>query len=196
MAWNPKTGEEEDGDLGEQWRRFTSGGLSDHGPTVHDVSHRAVVRYSAQVFLSDEGDRVLLLRSDEPGTTVSMWGPVGGGVEPGEDVYAAARREVAEETGLLDVDIGPEIWRRRHKFVWQDVLYDSRERWFMARVTHFSPTAEFMTDAERAYHAGHRWWSPDDLATTSDRFTPCDLPARVIGLLIKGAPGVPAELSH
>ena len=46
-----------------------------------------------------EGDRVLLVRRrNEP--DAGLWGFAGGRVEPGETVFAAAERELAEETGV------------------------------------------------------------------------------------------------
>lgn len=46
-----------------------------------------------------EGDRVLLVRRrNEP--DAGLWGFPGGRVEPGETVFAAAERELAEETGV------------------------------------------------------------------------------------------------
>ncbi len=47
------------------------------------------------------GDRVLLMRHPEAGDRFrGLWNGVGGHVEPGEDIRAAARRELREETGL------------------------------------------------------------------------------------------------
>lgn len=46
-----------------------------------------------------EGDAVLLVRRGRP-PAAGLWAPVGGRIEPGETAEDAARREVAEETGL------------------------------------------------------------------------------------------------
>lgn len=108
------------------------------------------------MLIFDEDDRVLMLRTEEPRTGLGLWGPVGGGIEAGEDVHTAARREIAEETGQRGVALGAELWRRRHTYTWLGEVRDSRERWFMARVRHFVPTSAFMTSSERLHHAGHR----------------------------------------
>lgn len=52
----------------------------------------------ALCFIRD-GDRVLLLHRKNP-PNAGQWDGVGGKLEPGEDPYAACRREVKEETGL------------------------------------------------------------------------------------------------
>jgi len=55
------------------------------------------MRVAAYAVIVDDDDRVLLARWIE-GRRVS-WTMPGGGLEPGEDPEAAARREVHEETG-------------------------------------------------------------------------------------------------
>lgn len=52
------------------------------------------------------GDRVLLMRHPETGDRFrGQWNGIGGHVEAGEDVRAAARRELREETGLDAPDL-------------------------------------------------------------------------------------------
>jgi 8-oxo-dGTP pyrophosphatase MutT (NUDIX family) len=99
------------------------------------------MRHAVRVLLLDDRDRVLLFRSEQPETATPFWFPAGGGLEDGEDARAAAVREVAEETGLVDVELGPEVWHRRHVFSWHGVLWDQRER-CSSRASHTSsPTA-------------------------------------------------------
>lgn len=66
---------------------------------------RPTIRHAVRVLLLDEHDRLLLFRAEDPGTGAVFWFPAGGGIEDGEDAVAAARREVAEETGLTDLQL-------------------------------------------------------------------------------------------
>jgi 8-oxo-dGTP pyrophosphatase MutT (NUDIX family) len=66
--------------------------------TVEESAGGVVVRYV-------EGEPHILLIRDP----YRKWGLPKGHVEPGEAPSAAARREVQEETGLVEVLLGPEI---------------------------------------------------------------------------------------
>lgn len=78
----------------------------------------AEIRRAAKVLLVDEHNRVLLFSGiDRTKPDVAPWWfAVGGALEDGEDVAAAATRELYEETGLTVDDPGPAIFTRR--FSW------------------------------------------------------------------------------
>jgi 8-oxo-dGTP pyrophosphatase MutT (NUDIX family) len=155
-----------------------------------------VVRPTVRVLLLDERDRLLLFSLERP-DGVRVWFAAGGGIEPGEDAERAAVREVAEETGLRRLDLGPRVWRRRH------VLPDSgggwvdlREEWFLARTASFTIDTSGFTAHERREISGHRWWSPSELAAADPRrdlLVPRDL-ARLLARLL--AEGPPAEVEE
>lgn len=61
------------------------------------VGHRPLLQVGASVIVEDDQGRILLqLRSDN-----QCWGYAGGSVELDEEVEAAAKRELLEETGLV-----------------------------------------------------------------------------------------------
>ena len=71
--------------------------------TYADTTQRHRVRLVTLSFVRS-GDAVLLMRHPETSDRFrGLWNGVGGHVEPGEDIRAAARRELREESGL-DVD--------------------------------------------------------------------------------------------
>jgi 8-oxo-dGTP pyrophosphatase MutT (NUDIX family) len=78
------------------------------------------VRRAARVLLLDTDDRLLMLQIHDPSAllgpnplpTADFWLLVGGGLEPSESYEQAARREVFEETGIADVEIGPCVYRQ------------------------------------------------------------------------------------
>lgn len=148
------------------------------------------VRRTVRVLLLDERDRVLLFRSARR----EWWQPPGGGVKKREDVRAAAARELFEETGLRDLVLGEEVWRRRLSYESDGVEVDQRERWFVARVGSFEPDTSGLSSREAADLAEWRWWSVDDLRATSVRLVPEDLAARLATLLADGPPAAPLDL--
>jgi 8-oxo-dGTP pyrophosphatase MutT (NUDIX family) len=152
------------------------------------------LRRAVRVLLLDEDDRVLLFRGVQPETGSAFWFPVGGGLEVGEDAHAAALREVAEETGLRSLMLGPEVWKRRHVFSWRGVEWDQRERWFMARVEHFEPSRAGFTETEATDLTAWRWWTLGELDTATDELVPRDLAVRLRALLADGPPPEPIEV--
>ena len=150
------------------------------------------IRPTVRVLMLDEEDRVLLFRGQDPDVpNIRFWFPAGGGIEPGESVEIAARREVREETGLSNFVLGPHIWNRRHVFTFYGSTQDVREVWFFARVPHFEINTSGFTEMEREILQEHHWWTLSELKTTSDVLTPRNLAELVSNLLANGLPKTP-----
>jgi 8-oxo-dGTP pyrophosphatase MutT (NUDIX family) len=157
---------------------------------------RAVrVRRTVKILLLDQSDRLLLLRGRESPEREPIWYPVGGGIEQGEDAVAAGRREILEETGRREVEIGPEVWYRRQLYSWRGQQTDTDERWFVARTQHFTPSPYALTAEEQTYLTGFRWWTAEELASTTDPVFPPDLGVRLTSLLHNGFPASPINIS-
>ncbi|MEU5158044.1 NUDIX domain-containing protein [Streptomyces sp. NPDC020875] len=158
-----------------------------------------VVRRSARVLLFDGRHRLLLLRfrldPDDPGTGFG-WSTPGGGVEDGETLAGAAARELCEETGL---SVPPEALGSPVAYTsgYADLGWASgvfRDDFFLLRVgTHRVDIGGQRAD-ELRYHAGHRWWTRDELADGDEIVYPYGLPALTAGLIAGRIPAEPVRL--
>jgi 8-oxo-dGTP pyrophosphatase MutT (NUDIX family) len=160
--------------------------MSDHPPIVQRLAVRALV-------LTPERE-VLLLKYREPGAPRPFWITPGGGVEEGEDLKEALRREVFEETGLRVFRPGPLVWVRERCFRWGGRLYRQRERFYWLRVPRFHPTHRFAPgrDEVRSFLAW-RWWPLDALEATSENVYPRSLARLAADLAANGAPARPID---
>lgn len=72
------------------------------------------LRQAVRALMIDHHDRVLMVKLDLSFTDWVGWVLPGGGIEEGEEIEAALRRELLEETGLANPFIGPVVARHRH----------------------------------------------------------------------------------
>ena len=80
------------------------------------------IRPAARALVITPRHSTLLVRFEFPAGT--RWALPGGGLEAGEDHVTALRRELAEEVGLHDPEIGPHIWTREHRIAFINGLWD------------------------------------------------------------------------
>ncbi|MFD7549202.1 NUDIX hydrolase [Streptomyces sp. NPDC059578] len=156
------------------------------------------LRRVARVVLLDPHDRVLLLHGHEPDDPADdWWFTPGGGVEGRETREQAAVRELAEETGITDVVLGPVVWRRICSFPFAGRRWDQDEWYYLARTARtaeVAPGGAGFTELERRSVVGARWWSCRELAGTHETVYPTRLAGLLRRLLDEGPPATPEVL--
>ena len=154
------------------------------------------VRPTVRVLLLDPLDRVLLYRFEDERVSDpalppdrqprSAWALIGGGIQDGESLIEAARRELHEETGLTSVALGRVVLERRKSMLidGDPVLFDERILIGRTRATVLS--WEGLEPAERIVFQEMRWWPLADLRATEDVIFPDGL-ADLIAELTRAA---------
>ncbi len=150
--------------------------------------HRPM-RRAVRAIVADRDDRVLLVHWVRP--DVDRWIAPGGGVEDGEGTRSTLRRELAEEIGLHDAEIGPLVLTRtfllRHESGrWRG----QRESWRLVRVDRFDPPP--LAELPEAVHEGIveiAWWSVDQLRAAPSGTVQHDVVEAVAAAL--AGPGAP-----
>ncbi|CAM5590099.1 hypothetical protein SRIMM317S_03504 [Streptomyces rimosus subsp. rimosus] len=167
-----------------------NGGCSGTGPLPTEV------RQVSRVVLLDPDNRVLLLHGYEPGDPSSTWWfTPGGGLEGTETREEAARRELAEETGITDVELGPVLWKRHCSFPFDGRRWDQDEWYYLGR-THWTATEmSGQTDLERRSVSGLRWWTSEELSASHETVYPTTFAELLRRLLDEGPPGAPVLLA-
>jgi ADP-ribose pyrophosphatase YjhB (NUDIX family) len=142
-------------------------------------------RIGARVLLLDPTDRVLLIHALDPADPAHHWWELpGGGLDDGEDLQAAARREVAEETGIILPALGRELWVRESRFRYKSRDHHRIEHVFLAHTASTTPHVALQpTENEKAGLIERRWWPADELRQCRDKLLPAELPDLLDDLL-------------
>jgi 8-oxo-dGTP pyrophosphatase MutT (NUDIX family) len=145
-------------------------------------------RRSARVLLLDETGRILLLRLYRDHRRPRLghyWLTPGGGVDDGEDLPAAAARELREEIGLIVApeDLGRPVATTSGyaKFSWAEGTF--RDDFFFHRVPAHDVDTSGLQPYELKQITGHRWWTVDELTATTDLVHPLGLTSLLRDLL-------------
>ena len=139
--------------------------------------HRCV---SKLVVLNQHRKILLLQYEDERGR---WWTAPGGGVERSESFEEAARREAREELGLTALWIQP-LWEMVNDFTSRGVHFSQTEKFFLIQAD--EKDLQLGNDVQKAHSVegiiAIRWWSLEELRTTTEVVFPNDLLARIQNL--------------
>ncbi len=155
------------------------------------------IRQAVRALLLTADASVLLCRFEFPTRTV--WAVPGGGLDPGEDHVTALHRELAEEVGLRNVELGPHVWDREHIISFVDGQWDGqRDRYYLVAVEErFDPVPEMSWEQLREERLHElRWWTSDEIivaASHGTRFAPGRLGELVRQLADEGPPSNPTD---
>ncbi|HEY8645173.1 MAG TPA: NUDIX domain-containing protein [Gaiellaceae bacterium] len=137
-------------------------------------------RVAVRALVIDDDGRTLLVQYRRPVGDETWWGTPGGGVDPGETDEQALARELREEIGLHEFELGPELYQHVGEFPWARQLFRQVNKTYLVRVREHEPRATVDLSAEGV--ADVRWWSRSELEATDAQFAPPDLLERVRNL--------------
>lgn len=158
-------------------------------------------RTAARVVLLDRAGHVLLLQATDPADAAkgSWWEIPGGGIDPGEDTADAAQRELWEETGIRDVEMGPCVWTQHARFTFAGWRFDQHEHVHVAWCDGVD-LATLRPGGLEAFEAmafrGGRWWGLDDLLGSADTVLPVRLREFLPDLVAGRLPSSPLDITH
>jgi len=130
-------------------------------------------RVGVRALLVDEAGRTLVFRyGNEYGT---WWVSPGGGREPGETDEQTLRRELREECGLTDFEVGPLLYELERWNLEEPGHGGTINRTYLVRVQSFANAPELNLRAEGSQE--ERWFTADELSDLPTR--PADLADRL-----------------
>ncbi len=154
-------------------------------------------RRAARVVVLDPQDRVLLIEARDPArrSTVGWWEIPGGGVDPGEEIVEAVRRELWEEAGIGDADIGPCVWTQRVEYTFGGYHFDQDEWIHVARCDGTSTGPQGLEYLEAVAFTQMRWWTVEELLDHGPRTIPYRMLEFVEDVAAGNWPEVPIDIT-
>ena len=156
-------------------------------------------RPAARAVLLDRDGRIFLIEGCDPmrpekGT---WWEIPGGGMDRGEESQDTAKRELYEECGFRDVEMGPCIWTQYVEFDFAMYHFKSDERihvaYLQGEAQEWDPQG--LEALEAAAFDQARWWSLDELLASDVATLPARLKEFLPDIVAGNIPAEPLDIS-
>jgi len=141
---------------------------------------------------------VFLIRNGDPGdpSKPPWWEIPGGGIDPGETSAETALRELHEEAGITEAEVGPVVWVQHVEFSFGGLNFDQDEVIHVARTDQTEIRRpgglEYL---EALAYKGARWWTLDEVVNSDEPFLPPRLPELLPPLVAGDYPDPPLDIS-
>ena len=144
-------------------------------------------RRAGRVIVLDPDCRVLLMRYDDGPPNGRHWSTPGGGLNSGESFAEGAARELTEETGWTDVQLGDQVYEQEIVMGYGPEIVRQHECFFLATVAVRRREVIDVDGMHRADGiAAWHWWSLAEIDGTTEAIWPAEL-----GTLIGNLPDTP-----
>jgi 8-oxo-dGTP pyrophosphatase MutT (NUDIX family) len=156
-------------------------------------------RRAARVVLLNHLGQVLLLSASDPAdrSKPPWWEIPGGGIDGDESSAEAARRELYEETGITQAEIGPCVWTQHSVFDFAGLHFDQHERVHVAWTDQAHEVRPARLELlEAAAFDGSRWWDLDALLVDPAPVLPHRLREFLPALVAGDIPTDPLDITH
>ncbi len=166
---------------------------------VRAVNPWGLRRTAARVVLLNDLDEVFLIHARDPadGSKPTWWEIPGGGLETGEPSADCAARELYEEAGFEEVEIGPVVWVQHVEFDFGGYHFDQDEVIHVARTRQRAiGRPQGLELLESLAFLDAKWWSLSDVvAASGTSFLPPRLPELLPQLIDGPLPDPPIDIS-
>ncbi len=178
-------------------RLIVGGDTDEEQPNYRVSTMWTMKRPAARVVILDRSQRVFLISGRDPADPSKRpWLEIpGGGIDPGEDSAVAVARELYEETGIEDAEIGPVIWTQHVEFDFGGIHFDSNERIHVAWCDGGEWKPKHLEYLEAAAFTGAQWYSLEDLLADDTPVLPERLREFLPDIVAGRLPSTPIDIS-
>lgn len=151
------------------------------------------------VLLNDRDEIFLIQAADPADPSKRPWWEIpGGGMDPGETSAQCAARELYEEGGFTEAEVGPVVWVQHVEFDFGGYHFDQDEVIHVARTTQREiRRPQGLELLEALAFKGARWWTLAEVeaAASTTAFLPSDLPELLPPLIGGSLPDPPIDIT-